>query len=646
MYFYEIWISSPRYHSDKPLTYHDEQNLSPGTIVIVPLKTRAVLGIVDKVVKKPSFKTQPIIRRVGRNPLPETSLRLFEWLKLYYPAPTGTLVQLFLPSGLLASNKPKPDQRPPFSPMELPDLTEDQIKALAKITDSKPGESVLLHGDTGTGKTRVYIELANEQLNQGKSVLVLTPEIGLTPQLVTMFENAFGGRVISIHSNLSPAKRRDAWLYILEAAEPVIVIGPRSALFAPIQKIGLVVVDEAHDSAYKQEQLPYYQSSRVAAQLAKLHGARLVLGTATPLVADYFTFQAKKLPIVRLTRPAKQSSITKLVTKVVGLQDQAQFSKSRWLSDTLLLELSKTLGRGKQSLLFLNRRGTARVALCQQCGWQLLCPNCDLPLTYHADTHHARCHTCGFRATPPAECPVCGSTEVVFKSIGTKHIVSEIERLLPNARVQRFDSDNLKSERLEQHYGAIKTGEIDILVGTQLLTKGLDLPKLALVGVIVADTGLYIPDYTAEEKTFQMLSQVIGRVGRGHIPGTVIIQTYDPNNIAITASLNKDYPSFYEQEIKQRKAFGFPPHYYLLKLSCSRASKSSAEKSSQRLYEELRSKLDGVTIIGPAPAFYERQAGKYSWQLIVKAKNRSVLVDVINNLPANWSYDIDPNNLL
>lgn len=646
MYFYEVWVSSSRYHGNKPLTYHCDEKLSPGTVVVVPLQKQTVPGIIDKMVKKPSFKTQPIVRTVSLTTLPSTSLQLFEWLSSVYPAPSGSLIQLFLPSSLLTINKPSKVEPLEDRIVKLPPLTEDQSRAIDGITRAKSGEPVLLHGDTGTGKTRVYIELTIQQLRQGNSVLILTPEIGLTPQLVRMFEDVFGKQVVSIHSNLTPAKRRDTWLRILESPEPLVVIGPRSALFAPIQKLGLIVVDEAHDGAYKQEQLPYYQSSWVAARLAKLHNARLVLGTATPLVTDYFTFQAKNLPIIRLTQPAIKDTHAKLVTKVIELQDQSKFSKSRWLSDILLSELSRAIGQGNQSLLFLNRRGTARVILCQQCGWQLLCPNCDLPLTYHADYHQARCHTCGFTTVPPAECPICSGTEIVFKSIGTKLIVSEIERLLPNARVQRFDSDNLKAERLEQHYESVKDGKVDIIVGTQLLTKGLDLPRMGLVGVILADTSLYIPDYTAEERTFQILNQVIGRVGRGHLAGTVVVQSYHPDNTSINAALKKDYSTFYATELLERKAFMFPPYCYLLKLTCARASRSAAKTASDKLYRDIRTNFRGIAIIGPSPTFYEKQRGKYNWQIVVKAKRRRILLDIIAGLPANWSYDIDPTNLL
>jgi primosomal protein N' (replication factor Y) len=504
----------------------------------------------------------------------------------------------------------------------------------------------LLHGETGSGKTRVYLELALAMMEQGKTAIVLTPEIGLTPQLVQSFEEVYGKRVVVIHSNLTPAERRDVWLQILAATTPLVVIGPRSALFSPLANIGLIVLDEAHDVAYKQEQAPHYLASRVAATLARLHGAKLILGTATPLITDYFTFTSKQLPVLRMQHLATAGQRHALQTNVVNLRETGLFTRSRWLSDSLLQAIETNLSKHEQSLVFLNRRGTARLVLCQQCGWQALCPRCDLPLTYHGDTHSLRCHTCGHRETTPAACPVCKATDIVFRNIGTKSLLDELRRLFPKARIQRFDSDNKKSERLEVNYTAVRDGEVDILVGTQLLTKGLDLPKLSVVGIVLADSGLYFPDYTAEERTYQMLSQVMGRVGRGHRAGTVIIQTYHPESPTIQAALTKDFPGFYQSQIKERELYGFPPFYYVLKISCTRASRKSAEQASGKVAELLRQTVPQIEVIGPTPAFSEKTNGKYTWQLIVKAKARQRLLEAIKHVPANCSYDIDPLHLL
>jgi primosomal protein N' (replication factor Y) len=310
--------------------------------------------------------------------------------------------------------------------------------------------------------------------------------------------------------------------------------------------------------------------------------------------------------------------------------------------------VEQALRRGEQSLLYLNLRGTARVILCQQCGWQALCPNCDLPLTYHADKHQLLCHTCGHRETSPTRCPNCGNTEIVFKSAGTKSIIDEVQRLFPQAVIRRFDADNAKAERLDQNFRELVSGKIDIIVGTQMLAKGLDLPKLSTLGVIAADSGLSIPDFSAQERTFQLLQQVIGRIGRGHTEhATAIIQTYDPASEIIRSVLKDDWRTFYEKQLAERRQFNFPPFCHLMKLAVKRSSPSSAEKAAADYATRLTVQFGNtLQVDGPAPAFREKQAGKYEWQLVLRAKQRSLLLQVIDDLPSGWTYDIDPINLL
>jgi primosomal protein N' (replication factor Y) (superfamily II helicase) len=644
MYFYEVLVSSQRYHGAEPLTYSSEQPVEIGVVITIPMGRQTVLGIVCSQVEKPPFATKPIGKVVTNTPIPYELITLHTWLMQYYPGPSGMLTQLFLPSSLATTGRPKKDvHTKQNAPITLPSLTDEQATAVKTIKSGNG--SFLLHGDTGSGKTRVYQELVKECLEAGRSALVLTPEIGLTPQLIESFDMAFPGRVITIHSTQTPAERRYSWLAIQNATEPVVVIGPRSALFSPIHSLGVVVVDEAHDSAYKQEQMPYYQATRVAAKLADLHQAKLILGSATPLVHDYYAFAAKGLPILRMQAAATKDTVEATI-EVVNLKERENFSRSPWLSNQLIAHIEQALSEGSQSLVFLNRRGTARLVLCQNCGWQATCPRCDLPLTYHGDHHHLRCHTCGYTTNTPASCPTCGSADIQFKSVGTKTIVNEVSKLFPKAVVQRFDSDSKKSERLEQHYDDIKAGKVDILVGTQMLSKGLDLPRLSVVGVVVADTSLYFPDYTAEERTFQMLRQVIGRVGRGHREGSVIVQSYYPESPSIQAAVTRDYDQLYETQLKERELYRFPPYYFVLKIGIERASQSAASRTAQDLAEQILQQGFAVVLSGPAPAFLERTAGRYHWQLIVKAKQRTELQKIIATLPKNCTYDIDPSNLL
>jgi primosomal protein N' (replication factor Y) len=308
--------------------------------------------------------------------------------------------------------------------------------------------------------------------------------------------------------------------------------------------------------------------------------------------------------------------------------------------------MNEALAKQEQILLFLNRRGTARSIICQNCGWQALCPNCDTALIYHGDSHKFRCHSCSYQITSISSCPICHATNILFKGIGTKAIVNEVERLLPRARVQRFDNDNLKTERFEQQYKKVFQGEVDILVGTQTLAKGLDLPKLAVVGVIIADTSLYTPDYTSQERLYQLISQVIGRVGRGYRHGQAVIQTYSPANPVLKAAISRQWDDFYNTELEERQRFMFPPFCYLLKLTCKRSRRLNSQNSVTKFATELRKKNLKIQINGPTPAFHEKVARQFEWQLIIKSKDRGELIKVIKLLPNGWSYDIDPINLL
>lgn len=649
MQYIEVLISSQRYHGNEALTYSFDEKLQTGQIVSVPLGKSEVLGVVVKATPKPSFVVKPISSLVLDKPLPDASLKLLEWLRQYYPAPLGLIGSLFLPSELLKipqSLKQKLNPLRTGSLPALPSLNNEQQIVIDEIENETNGRSFILHGVTGSGKTRVYMELTKKNLESGKSVLIMTPEISLTPQLEREFQNVFSESVIIIHSKLTAAQRRKAWLDILYSERPVIVIGPRSALFAPFANLGLIVVDEAHEQAYKQEQAPYYDARRVASKLAELTDSRLVFGTATPSISEYYLATAHKAPILRMENLAVSGKTSEVVAEVILARDKSEFTRNQLLSDKLLDGIQEALDRREQSLIFLNRRGSARLLLCQICGWQSMCPNCDLPLTYHSDQHLLRCHTCGFKQNAMTRCPECGSTDIIFKSAGTKTLADAIAKLFPDAHVQRFDTDNLQHERFEEHFTDISRGKVDILIGTQLLAKGLDLPKLGFVGVVSADTSLSFPDFTSEERTYQLLHQVIGRVGRGHRRGKAVIQTYHPASPAIVAATTGDWKTFYDAELSERKTFGFPPFRQLLKITGVRKTQSGAQKAMEHLATQLRTANPDLEIIGPNPGFYEKRGGNYQWQLVIKAGQRSELLGVIKQLPAGFSYDIDPSNLL
>lgn len=644
MFYYSVWVRSARYHGHEPLTYSSSAKLATGYIVQVELQNELILGIVASTTSQPRFQTKPITRVYDLPPLPGHLMRLMKWLIDYYPAALGAVTQQFLPANLSEKQLAKAvisDFAVPNS-SDLPQLTDAQQAALAAMTQN---DTYLLHGVTGSGKTRLYIELALKSVASGRSAVILTPEISLTSQLANNFRRVFGERVIIMHSAQAPGERQSAWLTCLRSAQPLIIIGPRSAIFSPLAKLGLIVLDESHETAYKQEQAPQYQAGRVAAQLALMARSTLVLGSATPAVSDYYLAEQKQKPIIKLNHLAQKIDVKTDVT-LVDKKQRDLFTRSGQFSQPLIKAVEASLSRGQQSLLYLNRRGTARLVLCENCGWQALCPHCDVPLTYHGDKHALRCHSCDYRAPAPSSCPDCGHPDIIYRTAGTKAIADEIQKLFPNARVARFDTDNLKAERFEQHYEAAQSGEIDILVGTQLLAKGLDLPKLSTLGVLLADTSLYLPDFSAQERTFQLISQVLGRVGRGHVAGQAIIQTYHPNHPILQAAVKGDYQKFYEDELASRRQFLFPPFVYLLKLSVRRASLKSAEQAANQLKDDLQRGGYRVRVEGPAPSFYERTQNKYQWQLVVKAKQRSELIRIIAALPAGWSYDLDPLDLL
>jgi primosomal protein N' (replication factor Y) len=648
MYYYTVLVGSAQYHGNEALTYSSPDLIPLFSVVRVPLQKLSALGVVTSQVGKPVFKTKSILETYDLPPLPGALLDIVTWLRAYYPAPLGLTTQAILPGQLapkIIEGTPGFTEPEPARDQDLPPLTAEQTATLSRIDKA---DTYIMHGDTGTGKTRVYVELARQTIAAGKSVIVLTPEISLTSQLAQSFQNVFDKRVVVVHSGLTPKARQQVWLTILKSTEPLIVLGPRSALFAPVQSVGLIVVDESHEPAYKQEQAPHYHAVRVASLLAHLHKATLILGSATPGITDYFIAEQKHKPILRMTQPARANEGSKVTTVLVDLKDRDKFVRSPYISDALIASIRESMSRGEQSLLYLNRRGTARVILCHNCGWQAVCPHCDLPLTYHHDLHQLQCHTCGHHESVRTSCPECQNTEIIFKVVGTKAIEEEVGKLFPEARVMRFDTDNKKAERFEQHYEAVRKGEVDILVGTQLLAKGLDLPKLTTLGVVIADTSLTFPDYSAEERTYQLLNQVIGRVGRGHsAQERIIVQSYDPERAVIKAALGSDWDTFYKSELEGRKLFNFPPFCYVLKLSCRMASSSAAEaKTEQFLYSIQKLKLP-LLVEGPTPSFHTKIAGKYEWQLLVKSRQRDALLRVIAALPkSGWSYDIDPINLL
>lgn len=640
-------MADAHYRSLAPLSYSSKDKLPLLGIVSIPLRQRTVTGfVVSEHQTPPKFKTKPIKSVLSQQPLPYHCLQLAEWIHSYYASTLAEALRQFAPSKPLvkrSSAKAKTIEPQLIKNYRPPALTAEQRSAIKLINDS-PSATALLHGDTGTGKTRVYIELAKQSLAKGQSAIILTPEISLTSQLLVSIKQHISHPIYVLHSQLSDAERKKIWFEVLEAKEPIIIIGPRSALFSPLANIGLIAIDEAHESAYKQDKSPYYHANRVASQLGILTGAKVVLGTATPSITDYY-LASQKNAVTRMKDPAVGIK-TKVDIEVIDLKNRTLFNKNPYISNKLLDAINTTLKDKKQIVIYLNKRGSAHDILCKICGWHFFCPNCDIPLVYHADQHLARCHICGYKKAPPVACPKCNNPEIIFRSIGTKSLTDELLKLFPEANIKRFDSDNIPGERLHESYSELLDGKIDILVGTQLLAKGLDLPKLALVGIINAETSLGLPDFTSEERAFQLLYQIIGRVGRGHSSSTVVVQSYDPGNIVLKSAQDRDWQRFYEHTLIERRQFKFPPFCYLLQLTCKRATIKGAETASLRLKKALLDKKLPVEVIGPTPSFYARRGNRYYYQLVVKSKQRKYLETLAKEVPAEWQVNLDPVDLL
>jgi primosomal protein N' (replication factor Y) len=472
----------------------------------------------------------------------------------------------------------------------------------------------------------------------------LAPEIGLTPQLIHDFKKHIKAPIVLTHSELAPAERRRVWEYALNSNKPSVFVGPRSALFLPFHNLGLIVVDEAHDASFKQNQSsPRYQSLYIAGKLAALHGALLIQSTATPNVDDYEMAKAHDYKIIRIKTQAAGDYKSNL--SIIDISDRQNFVKSPHLSNQLVDAVKNALKNNEQIMLFLNRRGSARLVQCSNCGWQALCPNCGIPLIYHHDYHAIRCHTCNFKEAAPAKCPKCESIDLNFKIIGTKSLVEHAQKLFPKAKIMRFDADSLAAERLHRNIDVLKKGDVDIVIGTQLISKGIDLPRLSVVGVINADTGLNLPDFRAEETTFQQLYQVTGRAGRGHVLSNSFIQTRLPDHPVMQAVLNRSWDDYYRYEIDKRQKFNYPPLCFLALIKVQKKTSNSAKNTSQKIYDSLI-KNKATLLLGPSPSFYEKFGDYYTWQIILKAHDRANLVSELKNLTSEWTVDIDPTSLL
>jgi len=542
------------------------------------------------------------------------------------------------------------------------DLTADQSRAweaietgLRQLVSGQPHDPLLLHGVTGSGKTELYLRAAAETIRRGRQAIVLVPEIALTPQTVRRFLARFPGQVGLIHSRLSEGERYDTWRRT-RAGLIKVLIGPRSALFAPLPEPGLVVLDECHDGSYYQSEPPFYHAVTCAQTYARLTGALCLLGSATPSVVQRWRAQVGEMRYLELPQRIPRNDQVGEASglppvSVVDMREELKAGVRTIFSRALHEALEQTLARGEQAILFLNRRGTATYIFCRDCGHALKCPQCDTPLTFHMEAKERLvCHHCGYARRKPDRCPACKGAHIREYGLGSERVEAEVGRLFPGARVLRWDWETTRQKEAHEiilsHFAAHRA---DVLVGTQMLAKGLDLPLVTLVGTVLADVGLNLPDPFAEERVFQVLTQVAGRAGRSARGGKVILQTYMPDHPVVVAVAGHDYDGFYRRSLESRRALAYPPFSRLVRLEFRHREAALAQEQALKTAEALRDRLAAqelhqTDMIGPAPCFYARLRGEHRWQIVLRGPDPLDLLR--GDIPKDWRIEVGPVSLL
>lgn len=528
-----------------------------------------------------------------------------------------------------------PYQHRAFKKTASLDLNAEQQTAVEKILAAekqKSAEVFLLEGITGSGKTEVYLQTIASLLEKGETAIMLVPEIALTPQMVERFKGRFGEAVAVLHSGLSQGEKYDEWRKI-ERQEAQVVVGARSAIFAPLKNIGVIIVDEEHESSYKQEETPRYHARDLAIWRGKYHHCPVVLGSATPSLESRARAQKDVYHLLRLPKRANKEATLPSV-QVIDMKEEYAKKNTSTFSEVLKEKIADRLDKKEQIVLLLNRRGYSSFLMCRDCGYVLQCPNCDISLTLHMDTKTMRCHYCGHEEKIPYRCPDCGSNKIRYYGTGTQKVEVELQELFPEARILRMDVDTTRKkgahERILTAFGKQKA---DILLGTQMIAKGLDFPNITLVGVLNADTALNLPDFRSSERTFQLLTQVSGRAGRAEKAGEVVVQTFNPEHHAIVLAQQQDYETFFKKEMFMRHQSGYPPYFFTLKITCSHPEEASAAKRMFQISESIKQRLSPQSILlGPVPSSVARIKNRYYYQLIIKYKNEPQLHEVLHEI--------------
>lgn len=561
-------------------------------------------------------------------------------------------------------------KRDPFGQTEIVaekkfELTDEQNQVIQQVIPSMMNfqyQPFLIHGITGSGKTEVYMQLIRKVIEQSREAIVLVPEISLTPQMIERFRSRFGNQIAVLHSKLSLGERYDEWNRI-KRGEVKIAIGARSAVFAPFDNLGIIIVDEEHEHTYKSEQSPKYHAVEVAEFRCKQRNAILLLGSATPSLESYHKSEKGIYRMLSMENRYNQNKLPDV--HIIDMRAELQNGNKSVFSERLYREIHKNLEMGEQTILFLNRRGYSTFISCRSCGYVVKCPHCEISLTYHKNSQFLSCHYCGYKQNPPQLCPKCNSKYIKYFGTGTEKIEKMTQELFPAAKISRLDLDTTSRKgSMEKIIREIRQGKVDIVIGTQMIAKGLDFPNVTLVGVIAADMSLNLPEFRAAERTFQLITQVAGRAGRGERLGRVIVQTYEPEHFAIQASQNHDFVSFYHQEIAVRESFNYPPFSQLINIMITGENETDVIRLSNEYAAELKYALKNVDIteeiiFGPGPAALARINQKYRWQIIIKSKmiDQNVIRGIINTVrinvlkknsgnDVNINIDINPFNML
>lgn len=540
-------------------------------------------------------------------------------------------------------------ENPNLQDLPIPEqLTEEQVVALNPIEKSiedEQQETFLLHGVTGSGKTEVYLRAIEKVLAKGKDAIVLVPEISLTPQMTARFKARFGELVAVLHSALSAGEKYDEWRKI-HRGEVKVVVGARSAIFAPFENIGIIILDEEHEATYKQEETPRYHARDVAIKRSEYYQCPVVLGSATPSLESYARATKNVYTLLTLKNRAKSQQLP--TVEIVDMREQLKAGNRSMFSIPLAEGIRTRLERKEQMVLFLNRRGFSSFVLCRDCGTTVECPNCDISLTYHRASELLKCHYCGHEERVPTICPECESEHIRFFGTGTQKVEEEILKLFPTARIIRMDVDT--TSRKGSHERLLKQfseGEADILLGTQMIAKGLDFPNITLVGVLAADTTLHLADFRAAERTFQLLTQVSGRAGRHELPGEVFIQTYSPEHYAIELAKDQHYEPFYKMEMTSRGQFGYPPFYFFTLIQFSHENVLKVSEFAKKATDFLHANLSERTmIIGPTAAAISRVNNRYRYQCLIKYKREEKLTETLQQLIKMYRSDWIKSGLL